>query len=341
MIGRLAQDIAIDLGTANILAYVGGRGIVFDEPSVVAIIQTKGQRRILAVGREAKQMVGRTPGNIQAIRPMRGGVIADFEVAEELIKYIIGAVSRRSRLARPRVLVSVPSGATSVERRAIEEASRSAGAGKVYLIDEPLAAALGTGCAVFEPVGSMIVDIGGGTTEVALISLGAIVVANSTRMAGDAMDEAIKAYLRRVHNLIVGDESAERIKIAIGSALPPTDGGGRSIDVRGRDAVKGVPVSITVSEKDIAYALAEPISAIIDIIRTTLETVPPELGSDLFERGIMLTGGGGLLRNLDAVIRNNTGLPVVLADAPLTSVVRGAGLALEEFRRLSTVFVEP
>jgi rod shape-determining protein MreB len=334
------QDIAIDLGTANILAYVRGRGIVLDEPSVVAIIESQGRQRVLAVGHEAKRMLGRTPGSVRAIRPMRDGVIADFEVAEELIKSVIRNVSGRRRFAKPRIVISVPSGATPVERRAIREAAESAGAGTIYLIDEPMAAALGAGCPVAEPVGSMIVDIGGGTTEVALISLGGIVIARSLKVAGDAMDDAIKVWLRRVHNLMIGDEMAERVKLGIGSAWPPDDGAGRTMEVRGREVVKGVPMSINVSERDIAAALAEQVGAIVDVIRTTLEQVPPELGADLVDRGIVLTGGGALLGNLDAVIRGATGLPVFVAEEPLTSVVRGAGLALEEFVRFSTVFAE-
>ena len=340
MFSLFRQDIAIDLGTANILAYVRGRGIVLDEPSVVAIIESQGRQRVLAVGHEAKRMLGRTPGSVRAIRPMRDGVIADFEVAGELIKSVIHKVSGRRRISSPRVVISVPSGATPVERRAIREAAESAGAGVVYLIDEPMAAALGAGCPVAEPVGSMIVDIGGGTTEVALISLGGIVIARSLKVAGDAMDDAIKVWLRRVHNLMIGEEMAERVKLEIGSAWPPDDGDGRTMEVRGREVVKGVPISITVSERDIATALAEQVGAIVDVIRTTLEEAPPELAADLVDRGIMLAGGGALLRNLDVVVRGATGLPVFTAEEPLTSVVRGAGLALEEFRRFSSVFAE-
>jgi rod shape-determining protein MreB len=334
MFGIVSQDIAIDLGTANILAYARGRGIVLDEPSVVAITEHQGRRRILAVGQEAKRMVGRTPGNVRAIRPLRDGVIADFEVAEELIKYVTHKVHRRKRFFSPRVVVSVPSGATPVERRAIREAATAAGASKVYLIDEPMAAAIGAGCPVSDPVGSMIVDIGGGTTEVAVISLGGVVLSRSLRVAGDAMDESIQAYLRRAHNLLVGEETAERIKLEIGSAWPWDNGDERMLEVRGRDVMRGVPLAINVSQRDIADALGEQVSAIVDVVRTTLEHVPPEVGADLVEHGILMTGGGALLHNLDLVLRHATGLPVVTADEPLTSVVRGAGRALEELQKL-------
>jgi rod shape-determining protein MreB len=338
--GTFSLDLAIDLGTANILAYVKGRGIVLDEPSVVAITESRGRRRILAVGQEAKRMVGRTPGNIRAIRPLRDGVIADFEVAEELIKYVIRKVRGRRRFVSPRVVVSVPSGATPAERRAIREAAESAGARKVYLIDESMAAAIGAGRPVSEPVGCMVVDIGGGTTEVAVIALGGVILSRSSRVAGDAMDESIKGYLRRIHNLFIGDQMAERIKLEIGSAWPQEDGEGRTMDVRGGDVVSGLPVAITITERDIAAALAEQVASIIDVVRMTLESVLPEIGADIIDHGVVLTGGGALLRNLDHVLRSNTGLPVVIADEPLTSVVRGAGRALEELHNFGSMLEE-
>ncbi len=340
MFGKFSQDLAIDLGTANILAYVKGRDIVLDEPSVVAISEIGGRRRILAVGQEAKRMVGRTPGNIRAIRPLRDGVIADFEVAEELIRYVIRKVHRRRAFVSPRAVISVPSGATQAERRAIREAAESAGARKVYLIDEPMAAAIGAGRPVSEPVGCMVIDIGGGTTEVAVIALGGVLLSRSSRVAGDAMDESIKGYLRRTHNLFIGDQMAERIKLEIGSAWPPEDGDGLTMDVRGRGVVSGLPVAITITEHDIATALAEQVASIVDVVRVTLESVLPEIGADIIDHGVVLTGGGALLRNLDQVLQNNTGLPVVIADEPLTSVVRGAGRALEELQNFGSMLEE-
>ena len=285
-------------------------------------------------------MVGRTPGNIRAIRPLRDGVIADFEIAEELIKYVFRKVHRRRRFVSPRVVVSVPSGATPAERRAIREAAESAGARKVYLIDEPMAAAIGAGRPVSEPVGCMVVDIGGGTTEVAVIALGGVIHSRSSRVAGDAMDESIKGYLRRNHNLFIGDQMAERIKLEIGSAWPPEDGEGRTMDVRGGDVVSGLPVAITITERDIAAALAEQVASIVDVVRMTLESVLPEIGADIIDHGVVLTGGGALLSDLDYVLASNTGLPVVIADDPLTSVVRGAGRALENLHNFGSMLEE-
>ncbi len=329
--------MAIDLGTANTLVYVKGENIVLNEPSMVAIIEANGKRRVLAVGNEAKQMLGRTPGNIQVIRPLRDGVIADFEVAEEMIKEFIRKVPNRRSLIRPRIVVCVPSGSTAVERRAIHGSAESAGARRVFLIEEPVAAAIGAGLPVTEPTGSMVVDIGGGTTEVAVLSLGGIVYSRSIRMGGDKMDEAIISYIRRNHNLLVGEGSAERIKKVIGSACPPQDGEGRTMEVKGRDLMNGVPKELIISERQISESLAEPISAIIDAVKVALEHTAPELAADIVDKGIVLTGGGALLNNLDMVLSHATGLPAAIADDPLTCVALGAGRALEEVDKLGGV----
>ncbi|MBT4219746.1 MAG: rod shape-determining protein [Rhodospirillaceae bacterium] len=337
LFGFLSADMAIDLGTANTLVYVKDRGIVLNEPSVVAIVEVKGKKQVLAVGEEAKQMLGRTPGNIRAIRPLRDGVIADFEVAEEMIKYFIRKVHNRRSFASPLVIVCVPSGSTAVERRAIQESAESAGARRVLLIEEPMAAAIGAGLPVTEPTGSMVVDIGGGTTEVAVLSLGGIVYARSVRVGGDKMDEAIIGYIRRNHNLLVGESSAARIKEEIGSACPPDEGDGRTMEIKGRDLMNGVPKELIVSERQIAESLAEPVGAIIEAVKVALEHTEPELAADIVDKGIVLTGGGGLLSNLDFVLRHATGLPVSLADDPLSCVVLGTGRALEEMKRLKNV----
>jgi rod shape-determining protein MreB len=337
LFGFLSADMAIDLGTANTLVYVKGRGIVLNEPSVVAIVELKGKKQVLAVGEEAKRMLGRTPGNIRAIRPLRDGVIADFEVAEEMIKYFIRKVHNRRSFASPLVIVCVPSGSTAVERRAIQESAESAGARKVLLIEEPMAAAIGAGLPVTEPTGSMVVDIGGGTTEVAVLSLGGIVYARSVRVGGDKMDEAIIGYIRRNHNLLVGESSASRIKEEIGSACPPDQGDGRTMEIKGRDLMNGVPKELLISERQIAESLAEPVGAIIEAVKVALEHTEPELAADIVDKGIVLTGGGGLLSNLDFVLRHATGLPVSLADDPLSCVVLGTGRALEEMKRLKDV----
>ena len=329
--------MAIDLGTANTLVYVKGKGIVLNEPSVVAITEFKGKKQVLAVGNEAKQMLGRTPGDIHAIRPLRDGVIADFEVAEEMIKYFIRKVHNRRSFASPLVVVCVPSGSTAVERRAIQESAESAGARKVYLIEEPMAAAIGAGLPVTEPTGSMVVDIGGGTTEVAVLSLGGIVYARSVRVGGDKMDEAIIAYIRRNHNLLVGEASAARIKETIGSACPPEEGEGRTMEIKGRDLMNGVPKEIVISERQIAESLAEPVGAIIEAVKVALEHTAPELAADIVDKGIVLTGGGALLGNIDHVLRHATGLPVSIADDPLSCVVMGTGRALEEMKKLRNV----
>jgi rod shape-determining protein MreB len=337
VLGMMSADMAIDLGTANTLVYVKGRGIVLNEPSVVAIVNTRNKSQVLAVGEEAKQMLGRTPGNIEAIRPLRDGVIADFEVAEEMIKHFIRKVHNRRSFASPQVIVCVPSGSTAVERRAIQESAESAGARRVFLIEEPMAAAIGAGLPVTEPTGSMVVDIGGGTTEVAVLSLGGIVYARSVRVGGDKMDEAIIGYIRRSHNLLVGEASSERIKKSIGTACPPEDGNGELIEIKGRDLMNGVPKELVINQRQIAESLAEPVGAIIDAVKVALEHTAPELAADIVDKGIVLTGGGALLGNLDLVLRHATGLPVSIADEPLTSVARGAGRALEEMKTLSNV----
>ncbi len=337
LFGFLSADMAIDLGTANTLVYVKGRDIVLNEPSVVAIAEVKGKQRVLAVGEEAKLMLGRTPGNIRAIRPLRDGVIADFEVAEEMIKYFIRKVHNRRSFASPMVIICVPSGSTAVERRAIQESAESAGARRVLLIEEPMAAAIGAGLPVTEPTGSMVVDIGGGTTEVAVLSLGGIVYSRSVRVGGDKMDEAIIGYLRRNHNLLVGEASAARVKEEIGSAYPPENGDGRVMDIKGRDLMNGVPKELIISERQVAESLTEPIGAIIETVKVALEHTAPELAADIVDKGIVLTGGGALLGNLDFVLRHATGLPVSLADDPMTCVVLGTGRALEEMRRLKDV----
>ncbi len=337
LLGIMSADMAIDLGTANTLVYVKGRGVVLNEPSVVAIAEVRGRKQVLAVGEEAKLMLGRTPGNIHAIRPLRDGVIADFEVAEEMIKHFIRKVHNR-RFASPMIIVCVPSGSTAVERRAIQESAESAGARRVKLIEEPMAAAIGAGLPVTEPSGSMIVDIGGGTTEVAVISLGGIVYARSARQGGDKMDEAIISYIRRHHNLLIGESSAERIKLDIGAACVPDYGEeGPVQEVRGRDLMNGVPREVQVSQRQIAESMADPVTQIIDAVKIALENTPPELAADIVDKGIVLTGGGALLYRLDQVLRAATGLPVVVAEQPLQCVALGTGRALEEPRRLSNV----
>ncbi|MEN6542324.1 rod shape-determining protein [Parvibaculum sp.] len=337
LLGMFSADMAIDLGTANTLVYVKGRGIVLNEPSVVAIIEKGGKKQVLAVGEEAKQMLGRTPGNIQAIRPMRDGVIADFEVAEEMIKHFIRKVHNRRSFANPQIIVCVPSGSTAVERRAIQESALSAGARRVYLIEEPMAAAIGAGLPVTEPTGSMVVDIGGGTTEVAVLSLGGIVYARSVRVGGDKMDEAIIAYIRRHHNLLVGEASAERIKKEVGSAAIPADGDGMTIEIKGRDLMNGVPKEIRIGQRQIAESLAEPVGAIVEAVKVALEATPPELAADIVDKGIVLTGGGALLANLDQVLRDETGLPVSIADDALSCVALGTGKALEHIKTMKHV----
>ena len=337
VLGLLSADMAIDLGTANTLVYVKSRGIVLDEPSVVAIATVKGRKQVLAVGDEAKLMLGRTPGGIEAIRPLRDGVIADFEIAEEMIKHFIRKVHNRRSFASPQVIVCVPSGSTAVERRAIQESAESAGARRVFLIPEPMAAAIGAGLPVTEPTGSIVVDIGGGTTEVAVLSLGGIVYSRSARVGGDKMDEAIIAYIRRNHNLLVGEGSAERIKKQIGSACAPADGEGELMEIKGRDLMNGVPKELVISERQVAESLAEPVSAIVESVKVALEHTAPELAADIVDKGIVLTGGGALLGNVDLVLRHATGLPVTLADEPLSCVALGTGRCLEEMKTLKNV----
>lgn len=324
-----SSDIAIDLGTANTLLYVRGTGIVLNEPSVVAVTDIKGEKRVLAVGDEAKLMVGRTPGNISAIRPLKDGVIADFDVAEEMIKYFIRKVHNHKKIASPSIIICVPYGATAVEKRAIQEAAESAGARQVFLIEEPMAAAIGAGLPVTEPTGSMVVDIGGGTTEVAVISLGGIVYAKSVRVGGDTMDEAIIDYIRRCHGLLIGESTAERIKKELGSATIPSDEE-KKIRIKGRDLGSGIPKEVEVTERQIAESLQDPVSRITESVKSSLENTAPELSADLVDRGIVLTGGGGLLSGLAEHISAATHLPVRVADNALFCVVLGSGKALEE-----------
>ena len=332
----IGRDMAIDLGTANTLVYVRGRGIVLDEPSVVAVNQDTGA--ILAVGLEAKRMIGRTPGNIVAIRPLKDGVIADFDTTERMLKYFIQKVHKRRYLAKPRIVVCVPSGITGVEQRAVQDAAEYAGARKpVHIIEEPMAAAIGSGIAVHEPAGNMIVDIGGGTTEVAVISLGGIVTALSIRVGGDKLDQAIIDWVKREYSLLLGERTAEEIKMAIGSAYPLQ--GENDAEIRGRDLATGLPKTIVVSAAEIRKALEEPVNAIINAVKSTLDKCPPELSSDLMDRGIVLTGGGALLKGLDERLRKETGMPIHIAERPLDAVAEGSGKCIEEFEALEKVLI--
>lgn len=338
MFRRFGKNIGIDLGTANTLVLVEGRGIVINEPSVVAI--DRDTNEIFAVGNKAKEMVGRTPGNIIAIRPLKDGVIADFEVTERLLRDFLNKATRRSRLRRPRVIISVPSGVTEVEKRAVIDAALSAGAKDARVIEEPMAAAIGAGLPVQEPTGTMIVDIGGGTTEVAVISLGGIVSQRSIRVAGDEMDDSIIQYIRRSYNLLIGERTAEKIKGEIGCAL--IDGRDELfLDIRGRDLVSGLPKTVTVSSTEIHKALVEPIQSIIDAVKVTLERTPPELAADIMDRGIMMAGGGSLLTGLDELLMRETGMPVHIAEHPLTAVVEGTGQALRHFELLQRIMLGP
>jgi len=334
--GLFSTDLAIDLGTANTLVYVKGKGILFSEPSVVAIQRdSKGEKSVLAVGREAKEMLGRTPGNIFAIRPMKDAVIADFEMTGEMLRYFIAKAHNRKTLLRPRVVISVPSGITPVEKRAVRESAKSAGAREIYLIEEPMAAALGAGLPVTEASGNMVVDIGGGATEVAVISLSGIVTSQTIRVAGDKMDEAILQYVKRKYNLLIGERTAELIKINIGSAYPQENP--QSIEVKGRDLMTGIPKTLEINSEEVREALAESINTIIDTVRITLEGTPPELAADIVDKGIVLVGGGALLKNLDILLREVTSLPITIADDPLSSIVLGAGMVLDDEELLHTV----
>ena len=329
--------MAIDLGTANTLVYVKSRDIILNEPSVVAFHMRDGKKQVLAVGEDAKLMLGRTPGSIQAIRPMRDGVIADFDVAEEMIKHFIKKVHKRGMFARPKIIDCVPHGATPVEKRAIRESVLSAGARQAGLIAAPIAAAIGAGRPITDPTGSMVVDIGGGTTEVAVLSLGDIVYARSVRVGGDRMDEAIISYLRRQHNLLVGEATAERIKTQIGTARMPEDGRGASMDIRGRDLLNGVPKETEVTQVQVAEALSEPVQQICEAVMTALESTPPDLAADIVDRGVMLTGGGALLGDLDLALREQTGLAISVADESLNCVALGTGKSLEFEKQLAHV----
>jgi rod shape-determining protein MreB and related proteins len=331
----IGRDMAVDLGTANTLVYVRGRGIVLNEPSVVAINTKTGA--ILAVGAEAKQMIGRTPAHIVAIRPLKDGVIADFDVTEKMLRYFIQKVHRRSFLAKPRVVVCVPSGITGVEQRAVEEATISAGARSAFIIEEPMAAAIGAGLPVHEPTGNMVVDIGGGTTEVAVVSLGGIVTSQSIRIGGDELDEAIINYIKKEYSLMLGERTAEEIKIAISSAFPMPDE--PQAEIRGRDLVTGLPKTIVVSAEEIRRAIEEPVNAIVDAVKNTLDKTPPELAADIMDKGIVLAGGGSLLKGLDERLKHETGMPISIAEDPLFAVAVGSGKCLEEFEALKRVLI--
>jgi rod shape-determining protein MreB and related proteins len=331
----LGRDMAVDLGTANTLVYVRGRGIVLNEPSVVALNTNNGQ--IVAVGAEAKRMIGRTPGHIVAVRPLKDGVIADFDVTERMLRYFIQKVHRRTRMAKPRVVVAVPSGITGVEQSAVKEAGHQAGARKVYIIEEPMAAAIGAGLPVSEPTGNMVVDIGGGTTEVAVISLGGIVTSQSIRIGGDELDQAIITFGKKEHSLMLGERTAEELKVALGSAFPAADD--PHAEIRGRDLVTGLPKTVVISAAAVRRAIEETLNLIVDAVKSTLDKCPPELAGDVMDRGIALTGGGALLRGLDQRIREEPGMPVHLADRPLESVVLGTGKCVEDFDTLRQVLV--
>jgi rod shape-determining protein MreB len=337
LLGFFSNDLSIDLGTANTLVYVKGKGIMLNEPSVVALLNREGRKVPYAFGHQAKMMLGRTPDNIQAIRPLKDGVIADFKGAEEMIKHFIHTVHKGRTLTSPLIVICVPSGSTPVERRAIQDAAVSAGAREVLLIEEPMAAAIGAGLPVTEPKGSMIVDIGGGTTEVAVLSLGGIVYSKSTRVGGDIMDQSIITYIRKYHNLLVGESTAEEIKKRIGSAIAPADGQGETMSIKGRDLINGVPKEITLTQAQIAESLQEPVMMIVEAVRVALEQTPPELSSDIVDRGIIVTGGGALLANIDTLLRNNTGLPVFIAENPLHCVALGTGIALEDMKNFKAV----
>jgi rod shape-determining protein MreB len=331
--GMFSNDLAIDLGTANTLVYLKGKGIVMDEPSVLAV--NKDSNRVLAVGKEAKDMLGRTPGTIVAIRPMRDGVIANFEITEAMLRYFIRKVHNRKALVRPRIIISVPSGITQVEKRAVKDSATSAGAREVYLVEEPMAAAIGAGLPIQEPSGNMIVDIGGGTTEVAVISLSGIVYSKSIRVGGDEMDEAIVHYIKRKYNLLIGERMAEQIKTEIGSAYPMEER--QTVLAKGRDLVAGIPKTLTISDEEVREAILEPVTTVVDAIKIALERTPPELAADIVDKGIVLAGGGSLLRGLEVLIREETELPIAIAEDPLSCVVRGTGRVLDELDLLKQI----
>lgn len=336
--GLFSNDLAIDLGTATTLIYVKGKGIVSCEPSVVAVARdARGDKRVLAVGREAKEMLGRTPGNIEAIRPLRDGVIADFEITEAMLRYFITRAHNRRSWVKPRIIICVPFGITEVEKRAVKESAESAGAREVYLIEEPMAAAIGAGLPITEPSGNMVVDIGGGTTEVAVISLAGIVYSQSVRVGGDKMDEAIVAYMKRKYNLAIGEQTAERIKITIGNAYALEEQ--LTMEVKGRDMVAGVPKTVVVNSDEMRDALAEPINAIVEAVLLALERTPPELAADIVDKGVVLTGGGALLKNMDVLLREETGLPVMVSDDPISAVVLGSGKTLDHIELLKEVTI--
>jgi len=337
VLGWFSNDLAIDLGTANTLVFVKGKGIVCDEPSVVVI--RKNDKKPVAVGTEAKKMLGKTPSNIVAIRPMKDGVIADFDATGEMLKYFIAKVHNRRSFVSPRVIIGVPSGITQVEQRAVKDAAQASGAREVYLIEEPMAAAVGVGLPVGEPSGNMIVDIGGGTTDIAVISLDGVVYSKAVRVGGDKMDEALIAHMKRRYNLMIGDRTAEQIKIDIGSAYPSDGTPPREMEIKGRDLISGIPKTITVNEDEIREALNEPVNIILDTIKVALENTPPELAADIIDRGIVLAGGGALLKGLDFLIKEETGLPVIVADDPLTAVVRGVGKMLDELELLRKIAI--
>jgi rod shape-determining protein MreB len=329
VLGLFSKDLAIDLGTANTLVYVRGEGIVSSEPSVVAIkADGRGGNRVLAVGREAKKMLGKTPGGIQTVRPLRDGVIADFEVTEAMLRHFIDRVHNRRTLVRSRIVICIPSGITAVERRAVRESAESAGAREVFLLEQPVAAAIGAGMPITEPTGNMIVDIGGGTTDVAVISLAGIVYSKSIRVGGDKMDEAISQFIKRKYNMLIGEGTAEFVKMTIGTAYPDTEV--RTMDVRGRDLVAGIPKTLEINSEEVREALADPINAIVDAVRVALERTPPELAADISDHGIVLAGGGALLRSLDVLLREETKLPITIAEDPLSAVVLGAGRVLDD-----------
>ncbi len=335
VLGMFSSDMGIDLGTATTLVFVKGRGIVLNEPSVVAI--QKGTNNVLAVGEEAKNMLGRTPGSIVAIRPMKDGVIADFEITESMLRYFITKVHNRKALVRPRIVVAIPSGITEVEKRAVKDSAEHAGAREVYLIEEPMAAAIGVGLPVQEAAGNMVVDIGGGTSEVAIISLAGIVFSRSVRVGGDELDEAIIQYMKRTYNLLIGPRTAEMIKINIGSAYPLEEE--ISMEVKGRDLVAGLPKTMSINSEEVRESMAEPVSTVLEAVRISLERCPPELSADLIDRGMILAGGGALLRGLDKLLAEETGLPVQVADDPISAVVLGTGKVLEELRFLKNIVV--